>query len=148
MVPNHVIQLLLSRPRLRGNKSILKKVTTGYNSFKDCWNGCQYTMHAEMDAIRKLDKLYKYRSKRKKNINLIVIRVGKKGSLKDSKPCGKCLESLYRLKTFRVKYIYYSTNDEQIVKAKFNDLYNRRKEYYTKHTLIINGGNLLGNVST
>ena len=84
--------------------------------------------------MKKLDRLYKYKSKRKvkKDIDLIVIRIGKLGDLKDSRPCGKCLEHLYNLKTFRIKYIYYSTNDGTIIRAKFTDLYERRDEYHTR----------------
>jgi len=116
-----------------GNLNGGKKVLQGYNSFKDAWNGCNYTNHAEMDIIRKLNRVSKHketkREKRKKTYNLVVIRVNKQGNLRDSKPCHRCLEALYATNFCKIKYVYYSTNNGTIVKRKFADLYDDRSSY-------------------
>ena len=75
-----------------------------------------------MDAIRKLPPVYNNRTI---NVDLIVIRVGKNGSLKNSAPCFKCIEHLNRmnLKTnYKLKYIYYSDSTGNVKKVKFIEL--------------------------
>lgn len=75
-----------------------------------------------MDAIRKLPPVYKNRTI---NLDLIVIRVGKNGSLKNSAPCFKCLEHLNRMNSktnYKLKYIYYSDATGNVKKVKFTEL--------------------------
>jgi hypothetical protein len=54
-----------------------------------------------MDAIRKLPPVY---GSRDMTVDLVVIRVGKDGSLKNSCPCSKCLEHLNKMQ--KKKKIY------------------------------------------
>ena len=89
-------------------------------------------MHAEVDAMKKLDKKYKKKAKRKKQVDLLVIRIGRIGDLRSSRPCHKCLELLNRMKGYRIRHIYYSTDEGTIVRERFNDLYERRYEYKTR----------------
>ncbi len=63
--------------------------------------------HAEMSAIISLQG--------KKADTLLVVRVGKDGTLRDSKPCKYCYEFILRS---GIKKIYYSTNDQEIVYTK------------------------------
>ena len=89
---------------------------------REARSGCCYGLHAEMDAIRKLPPIY---GSRLMNLDLIVIRVGKNGSLKSSGPCFKSLEHLNRMQkktNYRLKYIYYSESTGNIIKAKFTEL--------------------------
>ena len=75
-----------------------------------------------MDAIRKLPPKY---GSRKIPVDLLVIRVGKNGSLKNSAPCCKCLEHLTRLNAktpYNLRYIYYSDATGNITKIKFTKL--------------------------
>jgi len=67
--------------------------------------------HAEMSAIISL--------KGKKADTLLVIRVGKDGTLRDSKPCQYCYQFIYKS---GIKKIYYSTNEQEIVFTKLSAL--------------------------
>lgn len=95
----------------------------GENSTREAHKGCCYSTHAEMDAIKKLPKI-KIKGKRK-NINLVVIRIDKIGYLKNSEPCFKCIEHLQYLNNtsgYKIKNIYYSNADGNIVVKKFSEL--------------------------
>ncbi len=54
-----------------------------------------------------------------KKIEILVIRTDEKGSLKNSKPCTHCLDTL---RLFNVKCIYYSNDEGQIVKERLNEV--------------------------
>lgn len=76
-----------------------------------------------MDAIRKLPFR---RGTRMMPIDLIVLRIARDGSLKNSAPCFKCIEHLDRLNkksTYRLRYIYYSDTSGNVRKVKFTTLY-------------------------
>jgi deoxycytidylate deaminase len=94
-----------------------KIISTGYNydkiQYKNkllCYNTSCST-HAEMAAILSL--------KRQKADTLLVIRVGKDGTLRDSKPCQFCYQFIYKN---NIKKIYYSTNNQDIVFTKLSRL--------------------------
>ena len=93
-------------------------------------------IHAEYDAIKKLAPLKK--SKRLKNINLLVIRLSGKNKLQSSKPCGNCIDVMKTMpvkKGYTIKYVYYSDNNGNIVKTTLNNLDNEEKHYskFQKH---------------
>ena len=85
-----------------------------YNNECICWS-----THAEMDVIHKVLKSYKLQSfKDIINLNshvIVVIRFGKDGSLKNSRPCNQCLETMVR---YRIKKIMYSTDNGNVVSEK------------------------------
>jgi hypothetical protein len=108
--------------RLFAEQSGGKKVAYGVNSKREARAGCCYGLHAEMDAIRKLPPTY---GSRIITLDLIIVRIGKTGVLKNSGPCFKCLEHLNRMKNktnYRVKYIYYSDSSGNVKRVKFMDL--------------------------
>ncbi len=94
----------------------------GYGNYKDevktGTNNGHY--HAETATLNKLP----YRkSKKKKMIDLIVIRCSKTRRLSMSKPCMHCIHSLITItksKGYQINNIYYSVEDGIIVK-KFKD---------------------------
>lgn len=89
---------------------------------REAHTGCCYGSHAEMDAIRKLPPR---KGSRKISVDLVVVRVSKSGSLKNSAPCFKCIEHLQRMNTkttYKLRHIYYSDATGNIIKAKFTDL--------------------------
>lgn len=76
-----------------------------------------------MDAIRKLPPR---RGTRMIPVDLVILRIARNGSLKNSAPCFKCIEHLDRLNkktTYRLRYIYYSDISGNITKIKFTTLY-------------------------
>lgn len=96
-------------------------------------------IHAEHAAINKLKP--SYRKKRLQTINLLVIRISKNNKLQSSKPCTNCIQNMKTLpekKGYKIKNVYYSNNDGDIVKSNFQILekeeqhlsrFYRRKKY-------------------
>lgn len=90
------------------------------NSYREAYSGCKYARHAEMDA---LINLRCHGSKRRKWINLVVIRLNREGKLCASKPCSKCIYHLTHMKQkYKIRYVYYSTDDHKIVRVRFSKL--------------------------
>ena len=112
-----------------GNTNNIHELARGVNSDRPCWKGCTYSRHAEMDALLGLKP---NRSKRKKVVDIVVIRVGPTGALKSSKPCQKCLKHMAKLKGYRVRYIYYSESDGSITRKTFTELYHSSSHTSTR----------------
>ena len=96
-----------------------KKLYIGYNHLRNSYNGkcvC-YSTHAEMDVIHKA--LRNNLDIDLSNCTIAVIRFAKDGSLKNSRPCNHCLESMIK---YRIKKIMYSTDDGTIKSEKPNDM--------------------------
>ena len=95
-------------------------------------NGYHPGIHAEYDAIRKLLPLK--RKKKLTNVNLLVIRISGKNKLQLSKPCVICIETMKTLPKklgYNIKHIYYSTDNEKIVKSNLIQL-SKEKKHYSK----------------
>lgn len=103
---------------------------------KNARRGCNYCTHAEMDALSKYSRIFS-RKRNYKNrkacvkMDMIVIRINDRGQLRNSKPCSKCLEIMNVSRSCRIENIYYSTNNGEIIKEKFVDLFERRDQYVT-----------------
>lgn len=100
-----------------------KNLAFGENSVREAYAGCGYGLHAEMDAIRKLPPNYNRRKRRE--IDLVVIRVDRFGCMKASKPCFMCIRHMNRLNIssgYRIGNVYYSTENGDITSCKFSDL--------------------------
>ncbi len=81
------------------------------------------SVHAERDAINKLPKI-----RRKKKINMLVLRFTKSKQLTMSMPCKKCVDNMHRLfpkKGYIVQNIYYSNHDGSIQKTNLSKIINR-----------------------
>jgi cytidine deaminase len=91
----------------------VKKVAHGKSSTIRQYN--TPTLHAEMDAFRKLDGYYLG-----KDLDLIVIRYSHDGELASSRPCFHCLQTLVN-SGLRLRNVYYS-NDGEIMKEKFSEM--------------------------
>ena len=72
-----------------------------------------------MDVLKKIDINYYRRNNIK--LNLYVIRLNKTGGYSESKPCKHCVKMLAMSK-LNIKWIYYSTGDNKIVKSSFLNL--------------------------
>jgi ribosomal protein L28 len=82
--------------------------------------GDLYTIHAEHDAINNLPY-----TKKRQNINMLVVRFTKNKKLCMSKPCNQCIKNISKFapkKGYIVKNIYYSTEEETIHKTTLNRL--------------------------
>ena len=92
-----------------------KKLFTGSNHLRNSYNNkciC-YSTHAEMDVIHKT--LRTGNGLDLSNCIIAVVRFGRDGSLKNSRPCNHCLESMIK---YRIKKIMYSTDDGTILSEK------------------------------
>ena len=105
-----LIILLLSLPvafdvRVRGVLKKLNILSYGINHYRTVGN----SIHAEYDAIRKLPI-----SRRKKKVNMLVIRITKTGIVGNSCPCNSCkymLQNFAITHGYDVRTVWYSTND-------------------------------------
>ena len=119
--------LIIFRAFYQGKLYGLKKVkilSYGVNKIGNV-KGTQPGTHAEVDALLKL--IPKNSKGRLENINLIVIRVSRKNKLQTSKPCIKCIQSMMYIsqkKGYRIKDIFYSDQNDNIVKSNLNSLMN------------------------
>lgn len=122
---NHVACIIKGKYGCK-NSSIL---SYGFNMVGDV-EGYEPGIHAEHDAINRLKPLN--RNKHLQNINILVIRLSKKSKIQNSKPCLNCIENMKILparKGYRIKYIYYSNYDGNIIKCSLNDLENENPHY-------------------
>lgn len=109
------------------------KLSIGENSQREARSGCCYCSHAEMDAIRKLPPL-KLRG-RKQEINLIVIRVDRLGSLKNSTPCFMCIKYMNWINiksSYKIKTVCHSDSYGNVIIRKFNDLLNSSEKHISQ----------------
>jgi len=92
-----------------------KKLFLGSNHLRNSYNGrCTcYSTHAEMDVIYKA--LRNNLDIDLSNCTIAVVRFGRDGSLKNSRPCNHCLNSMIK---YRIKKIMYSTDDGTIKSEK------------------------------
>jgi len=114
----------------KGN-NLLKKaniLSYGVNKMGDT-EGLKPGIHAEHDALL---KLIPNKKRKLKNINLLVIRVSGKNKLQSSKPCNNCIQMMKKLsikKGYKIQNVYYSDNNENIVKTTLYALDNEEKHY-------------------
>lgn len=113
-------------------KGYLKKakiLSYGINKMGDS-DGIHPGIHAEHDAIRKLIPLK--RNKRLEVINMLVIRLSGKNKLQSSKPCINCINMMKILPNkmgYKIKDIYYSNENGEIIKSSLNILANEDPHY-------------------
>ena len=95
-----------------------KKLYTGSNHLRNSYNNrcvC-YSTHAEIDVIHKSLRKFEYDLS---NCIIAVVRFGKDGNLKNSRPCNHCLNTMIK---YRIKKIMYSTDDGTIKSEKPEDM--------------------------
>ncbi len=78
--------------------------TKGYNIFTDGANDS--SVHAEMSCLA-IKRIVKY-----SKCSILVVRLNSNNKLTNSKPCKDCLE---KLKSSKIKNIYYSDGRGQII---------------------------------
>lgn len=124
--------IITHRVFYKANKNVLKKaniLSFGFNRMGDI-NGNEAGIHAEHDAINKLKPLEK--KKKFEPINLLVIRFSKNNKLQNSKPCANCIQTMKILpqkKGYRIKNIYYSNDNGEIIKSNLKILEKEELHY-------------------
>jgi hypothetical protein len=124
----------------KGKIANLKKtriISFGINQMGDD-EGIKPGIHAEVDALSKLEPLKS--KKHMEKINILVIRISKKNILQSSKPCNNCIKAMNILpskKGYQLQDIYYSDGEGRIVKSNLTYLENSEKhisQFYRKRT--------------
>lgn len=124
--------IIILRAFYKGKNGVLKKaniLSFGYNILGDV-SGNQPGIHAEHDAINKLKPLK--RKKHLQNVNMLVVRISKNNKLQNSKPCANCIETMKTLpekKGYRIRNIYYSNENGEIVKSSLKNLEKEELHY-------------------
>ena len=94
-------------------------------------------IHAEHDAIIGLKPLK--RKNHLQNVNMLVIRISKNNKLQNSKPCANCIETMKILpekKGYRIRNVYYSNENGDIIKSSLKNLESEELHYskfFRKH---------------
>lgn len=118
---HHHIAFFLDK---KGNKIII-----GEN---ERFNPCSdyLSTHAEISALKNLRaKNFKFK---RQSYDLLVIRLSPKGYLGESRPCYHCLQKLEQVNSgIKIKYIYYSTYNGNIIKEKFYLMKESNKTTYS-----------------
>ena len=81
------------------NKTLINindKTIIGYNSHRSKRNNKKYQLHAEIDAIRKLNKIMKMKYIRNIEVDLVVIRY-EKNEITNSTHCFNCCKELSKI---------------------------------------------------
>lgn len=108
---------------IHSNKCWDNRICIGENTAREARSGCCYSTHAEMEAIKRLPPLNM--RGRKQHLNLVVIRVDRHGCLKNSAPCSKCIKHMEWINlntSYKIKNIYYSNNNGELIFIKFSKL--------------------------
>ena len=93
-------------------KNILYEATnivSGENSFKSNFNNTHIKMHAEIDALKKIKKLYFSKKLKKKEVDLVSICI-KRGKIHNGLPCKHCILQLIK-SGVNINNVYYSTSN-------------------------------------
>lgn len=93
----------------------------GENSDKPLYSNNKIKTHAEMEALNKVKSLLKCQKIKKNKMNLLVLRINKKGELCESAPCYHCTKELANNNFVNIDKLYYSRSDETITCIKFSD---------------------------
>ncbi len=92
------------------------------------------SVHAEANAIKKLQSLP--RQRRPKKIDLMVVRVSCSGKLGSSKPCLHCIVKMYRelpIKGYNLEDVYYTDSEGVICCKKFIELLDDDTPHVSKY---------------
>jgi hypothetical protein len=96
------------------------------------------SVHAEADAINKLQYIKSKKSKKPKktiSVDMLVIKVLRNGKLSNSAPCVKCLKSIANAitKGYKINKVYYSNETGNIECKLLSDLINSEKLHISSY---------------
>jgi hypothetical protein len=108
------------------------KLAIGENSERMRFGNNNLSTHAEMDALKKLDGLFRVKKCKKEKMDLVVIRVNKSGDLCESAPCYHCTKELQNTKVVSINKLYFSRWDGTITCVKFSEWVKNDKHHISK----------------
>ena len=116
----------------------------GTSSGRYAYKSIPISRHAEIDLLKKEKKNYCF-TKKIRCLNLIVIKVSKTGNISTARPCYHCIKQLERAAFVRIKNIYYSNHEGNIIKETFEQLI---KSVYDGTAIISSGYKMRMNLSS
>ena len=134
-VSNHIAVFILSSCNRGIDLSTMcnGRVIVGENSDRPLYSNNKMTTHAEMDALIKVDSLIRCKKlKKNSKLNLIVIRINKHGSLRESAPCFHCTKELAKRNNIIIDKLYFSRTNESITCIKFDKYINNFTPYISR----------------
>lgn len=111
----------------------LNVITYGENYYK-VGHDTYESVHAEDSAMRKLAS--HGTQKRKRKVDLLVMRINKSGSYGNSKPCLHCILQLSQIlprKGYTLSKVYYTTDKGEMVSTRFQHLLQDEDQHVSKY---------------
>lgn len=103
------------------NETKHNTIITGSSSGRYAYKSIPISRHAEIDVLKKEKKNYSLTKKIRK-FNLIVIKISKTGNISTARPCYHCIKQLESASFVRIKNIFYSNKEGNIIKETFEQL--------------------------
>ena len=118
----------------KGKISCEQKLIIGYN--KSNSNDHLSSIHAEHNAIIKLNRLNKYRNilNRRDKVDIVVIRLSKCGNIGNSRPCKNCIIRMMNC-DIPINNIYYTDSNGSMKIEKFSTMYDSTLTKYSSGDL-------------
>lgn len=108
------------------------------NSKRPRFPGQKATTHSEGMAIANLP----FNRGKEITVDVMILRVSPNG-LKESHPCKNCAKELANIKGYRVRNVYYSNSDGEIVKDKLEKILSRAVKSRGHHIIASRGGSCI-----
>lgn len=105
----------------RINETKHKTIITGSSSGRYAYKSIPISRHAEIDVLKKEKKNYSL-TRKIRRFNLIVFKVSKCGNISTARPCYHCIKQLESANFVRIKNIFYSNKEGNIIKETFEQL--------------------------
>lgn len=132
---NHIACIFLGRGENLISGKKISILSYGTNQYADV-EGNSPTVHAEYDAIAKLPPLDRRNTRNLYICNIFVTRLSKTNKRGISKPCHECIRNLSvlpELKGYRIKNVYYTDREENIVKERLIHLVEQKNPHYSRY---------------
>lgn len=113
------------------SKTSANILSFGVNSYGDMEGKFPGT-HAELDSINKLPNYKNKNGKQVKQINIFVTRISKIAKIQNSKPCNNCIKKMKFLseqKGYKIKHVFYTDNNCNIIQTDLKQLENEPQHY-------------------
>lgn len=98
---------------LKGDKILKIGINRYFKTLNYENNNIKLSIHAEIDALFKMNQKFT------KGTDILIIRLGNHGKLKNSRPCNSCID---KLKQKGIRKAYYSNEDGNIICEYIDDM--------------------------
>jgi len=131
----HIACIFIGRGENLISGKKIEILSYGVNKYSDI-DGIIPSIHAEYDAISKLQPLDKRGKKNLYRCNIFITRFSKGSKIGNSKPCYQCVLNIHNLpeqKGYQIKNVFYTDDEENIIKKTINELLEQENPYYSRY---------------